>query len=265
MSEPVRPTTRALSDLGLALPPLEVELHLIDNALVQKAQGLPADVAAGGAERIRSLSDHVWFKVKTSDIRGAAGEVDTPAEFGPETEANLSAGAWWLVAAGRRQDDTRNRDFYTTLEAECVRAAKGTSANVNSDRLRPTQVDYRRWHVEATTVSVIALQKQVREAIARSAQTGSVWRVTVQSFQIAALIKRIDGESYLAIAADGFWDAKAVAVLLDAVPSVGAGDWQVEPSDVLGIEPASGQVVFSTMIPADSLSKVLDEVDGHFL
>ena len=92
-----------------------------------------------------------------------------------------------------------------------------------------------------------------------------MWRVTVQSFQIAALIKRIDGESYLAIAADGFWDAKAVAVLLDAVPGVGAGDWQVEPSDVLGIEPASGQVVFSTMIPADSLSKVLDDVDGHFL
>ena len=92
-----------------------------------------------------------------------------------------------------------------------------------------------------------------------------MWRVTVQSFQIAALIKRIDGESYLAIAADGFWDARAVAVLLDAVPGVGAGDWQVEPSGVLGIEPAAGQVVFSTMIPTDSLSKVLDDVDRHFM
>lgn len=74
MSERVRPTLRALADLGLSLPPLDAELHLLDDVLVQKAQTLPAEVAAGGAERVRALTDRVWFKVKTADLRGAAGE-----------------------------------------------------------------------------------------------------------------------------------------------------------------------------------------------
>lgn len=51
MSENVRPTKRALTDLGRSFPPLDVELHRVDDALIQKAQALPAEVAIEGAER----------------------------------------------------------------------------------------------------------------------------------------------------------------------------------------------------------------------
>ena len=58
-------------------------------------------------------------RLKTNDLRGAAGEADTPKEFGADSTANLPAVAWWLVAAGHRQSDTKNRDFYARLEVEC--------------------------------------------------------------------------------------------------------------------------------------------------
>jgi hypothetical protein len=54
-------------------------------------------------------------------------------------------------------------------------------------------------------------------------------------------------------------------VILDAVPGVSADEWQIEPSTVDGISPADGQVVYSTMIPVEALSAVLDEVDRSFL
>ncbi|MGA1826775.1 hypothetical protein [Microbacterium sp.] len=265
MSEHVRPTLRALTDLGRSLPPLDSELHLLDDVLLQKAQALPAEVAAGGAERIRTLTDRVWFKVKTTDLRGAGGEAETPEAFGPRTDADLPAAAWWLVAAGHRQDDTKNRDFYARLEAECERAAKGTPVAVDSAHLAPTSNDYRRWQLENVALVVVTLQRKVREAIARAAQTGNVWRVAIGTFQLGALVKDVDGESYLAITADGFWDSKMLAVLLDAVPGVSVDDWQIEPSEVIGITPTTGQIIYSAMIPADSLSRVLDEVDDHFL
>lgn len=265
VSEHVRPTKRSLADLGLSFPHLDVELHAIDDVLVQKAQSIPEEAAANGAERIRSLSDRVWFKAKTSDQRGAVGVVETSEEFGPGSEADLPGSAWWLVAAGHRQSDTKSRDFYVRLEAECKRSAKDTSATVSSAHLLPVRDDYRRWELENATLVVVFLQRKVREAIARAAQTGKVWRASIASFQIGAIVKHVDGESYLAVTADGFWDAKTLAVLLDAVPGVDADDWQIEPSDVVGITPSPGQIVYSAMIPTESLSRVLDEVDDHFL
>jgi len=44
-----------------------------DHPLVRKAQDLPDEVQASGAERIVSIDDRVWFKVKTRDHRGAGG------------------------------------------------------------------------------------------------------------------------------------------------------------------------------------------------
>lgn len=136
---------------------------------------------------------------------------------------------------------------------------------MNSEHLEPTSRDYRRWQLENIALVVVVLQRKVREAIARAAQTGKVWRVNIGTFQLGALVKHVDGESYLAITADGFWDSKVLAVLLDAVPGVDVDDWQIEPSDVVGITPSSGQIIYSAMIPADSLAQVLDVVDDHFL
>jgi hypothetical protein len=61
VAEQVRPTKRALGDLGLSFPALDVPLAKIDHPLVRKAQELPSEVKAGGAERIVSIDDRVWF------------------------------------------------------------------------------------------------------------------------------------------------------------------------------------------------------------
>lgn len=141
MSPGVRPTRRVLDELGLRFPLLVHALEAIADPLVAKAQSLPDEVGAGGAERIRSLTDRVWFKVKTSDHRGAAGLVVTPFSYG------LPAHGWWLAAAGQRQADTPTRDFYDRLEAECSRAGRG-SGGTDSSVLEPVDVDYRRWLAE---------------------------------------------------------------------------------------------------------------------
>ncbi|MGB3374703.1 MAG: hypothetical protein WBA87_06140 [Microbacterium sp.] len=265
MTQHVRPTQRALADLGLVFPPLNIELHTLAHSLIQKAQRIPGEVASGGAERVRALKDRVWFKVKTGNLRGVVAEVQIPDGFGPRADADYSHSAWWLAAGGLRQDDTPTRDFYAVLSDECRRLAKGTGAGVYTAHLLPTAADYRRWQLENATVIAIALRRKVREAIARSAQTGALWIVTIGTFRVGALIHQNDGESYLAVTAEGFWDHRLLAVILDAVPGVSADDWETEPSDVSGIGPADGQVVYSTMLPVEALRAILDEVDDQFL
>ncbi len=182
----VRPTRRVLSDLGLGFPSLDRALEDIDEPLLRKAQDLPDELAAGGAERVLSLADRVWFKVKTVDERGAAGEVATP-DLAQELHQLPPAG-WWLVAAGHRQQDTPRRDFYARLESECVREGKG-SGKPSTDGLLPTEIDYKRWGVERTTLAVSAMKDLVRQAVARSAHDGKLWTVTVQRHVIGALVR----------------------------------------------------------------------------
>lgn len=208
---------------------------------------------AGGAERIRSLTDRVWFKVKTSDHRGAAGEVATPQP------SDLPDRGWWLVASGHRQADSPTRDFYDRLESECRRAGKG-SGGPSSSGLDPADVDFRRWFAESVARAEVRLRVVVREAIARSAGDGRLWTVSVPGYVVGALVRCEEGESYLAITAEGFYDPRIVAVLLAAVPGVRAEEWVAEPGPVLGIEPAAGQVVFSTMLAPDVLAALLTSV-----
>jgi hypothetical protein len=254
----VRPTLRALRDLGLVFPPLDQALEQLDQPLVRKAQDLPEEVGAGGAERVLSLNDRVWFKVKTNDERGAAGDLDSPEAY------EVPLRGWWLVAAGRRQQDTPNKDFYARLTAECLREGKGTGG-VSTDGLLPDDIDYRRWSAESTALAVTAMRRLVRQAVVRSAHDGKLWTVTVMHHVIGALVRNTDGESYLAITAEGYYDHKLVAVLLDAIPGVPKDDWGVEPGPVLGIAPSEGQIVFSTMLPPGTLCSLLDEDDGDYL
>lgn len=69
----VRPTLRCLSDdLAIApLPTLDVRLEDLDHELIRKAQQSPELDAAGGSERIESVDDRTWLKVKTGQWRGA--------------------------------------------------------------------------------------------------------------------------------------------------------------------------------------------------
>lgn len=254
VAEPVRPTKRALDDLGLGFPSLDVPLASLDHPLVSRAQSLPETFQAGRAERVVSISDRVWFKVKTQDYRGAAREEQSPEGHG------VPGRGWWLAAAGHRTADTPTQDFYARLTAECTRAGKG-SGGVNSDGLLPRDIDYRRWTAESATLAVLAMQGLVRQAIAKSANDGKLWTVTVQRHVIGALVRSVEGETYLAVTAEGYYDPRLVAVLLKCVPGVLPDDWIPEPGPVLGLEPSHGQIVFSTMIPPEVLAAVLEHGD----
>lgn len=247
-----------LGELGLAFPELDVPLAKTDHPLVRKAQGLPDEVGAGGAERVLSITDRVWFKVKTGDHRGAAGDLPSP------DDSAVPDRGWWLAAAGHRQADTPARDFYARLTAECEREGKGTG-RISSDGLLPRAIDYRRWTAELGALATVAIQGLVRQAIAKSAHDGKYWTVTVQRHVIGAIVRRVDGESYLAITSEGFYDQKLVAMLLGSVPGVPASDWIAEPGPILGIDPDRGQIIFSTMIPPTSLAALLEADDSDYL
>lgn len=252
----VRPTRRCLTDLQLGFPPLELPLHKIEHELIVKAQRLPDEFVSGGAERVVAIDDRVWFKVKVGDHRGAGGHVaDVPDDI---------PALWWLVAAGLRRADTKTRDFYSALEAECRLASKGTSATVDSSHLLPQVIDHQRWRTEQTTLGVVALQRVVRELICHSARSGKPIEATTQEQGLIAWVTSQDGDTYLAIVTEGFLDPQVIAVILNAVPGTAADDWQIEPGEVLGITPGLGRLVYSAILPPEALAEMLNDTPTEY-
>ncbi|MGO2748343.1 hypothetical protein [Microbacterium sp.] len=136
---------------------------------------------------------------------------------------------------------------------------------MNSDHLLPQDVDFRRWRTEQAALGVVALQRVVRELIFRSAHSSGPVEATSQGQGLIAWVKSQDGETYLAIATEGFLDPREVAVVLNAVPGMTAEDWQIEPGEVLGITPGMGQLVYSAMLPPATLAAMLDDSSGEYL
>ena len=256
----VRPTKRALTDLGLGFPHLEEPLEELDHELIVKAQKLPDVHAAGGAKRITAIVDRVWFKLKVDDYRGVAGQFSALADTAPAM--------WWIGAAGHRKNDTPNQDFYSRLQNECEREAKkdrAHTAKTRSVHLGPQEIDRARYVAELAALTSVALRKIVREAICRSAHSGHQVSAATQNQRITAWVKSLDGETYLAIATDGFLDPKEIAIILDAVPGMNADEWMIEPGEVLGITPGRGELVFSAILPAESLAMLLEDSPGDYL
>lgn len=46
---------------------------------------------------------------------------------------------------------------------------------------------------------------------------------------------------------------------------MGPEDWSVEPGEVLGITPDVGQIVYSAILPPESLAQILEESEGGYL
>lgn len=136
---------------------------------------------------------------------------------------------------------------------------------MSSNHLLPQDIDFRRWRAEQAALGVVALQHVVRELICRSAHSSGPVGATAQGRSLLAWVKAHDGETYLAIATAGFLDPREIAVVLSAVPGMTADDWQVEPGEVLGITPSVGQLVYSAMLPLDSLAGILDDSPGGYL
>lgn len=250
----VRPTSRFLRDLGLSFPKLEEPLWRISHPLVAHMQKTPDAVSVGGAEPIRSLSDRQWWKCKTSDLRAIVTKL-TPAEL--TTLGVPGPSAWWGGAAGVRREDSAS-DFYRQLQAEAHRHGRGTG-KPSTIHLLPQQVDLDRLNAETITLAVEATRTMVLSLVARSLLDGKAYAAVTSEHIITALVRAEDGgEAYLAIGAEGFIHPRMIALILSAVPGVGDSEWQPEPGGVSGIKPKEGQIIWSTVIPADIQAHILE-------
>lgn len=252
---PVRPTKRALDDLNLAFPPLEHQLHTLSHPVIARAQQVPAEVAAQGAERVVTIDDLVWFKVKTGAYRAAVHKLD-PAERRPEITAGDAW--WWIGAAGTRKADSKSEDFYAQLTAECQREGKGTGG-VSSRHLLPGAQDVLRLQAELATQLTLGIKRIICTGVAKSIRDGKQWTATLTRYQISILVRARAEEAYVAITTDGFIDSDFIAVVLGAVPGISADDWLEEPGGALGIAPGYGQIAFSAIIPPEYQSKIVDQ------
>lgn len=257
----VRPTKRCLNDLrltfedGRSFPTVDVALSTVDHPLINKAQHLPATAAAGGAEHIKALSDRAWFRVKVTDLRGAATEL-TPADTAETELLNTGEAWWWLCAAGERREDSAT-DFYKAIEAEAIRAGAGTG-KPKTTHLLPQGIDYARLKAELAFQVTDSLRSVTRRLIYDSLTSGHPRRAEVTGHALTAHVRAQDQEAYLAIVAEGFIDVNLIATILDSVPGVPKEHWQPEPGGALGVTPGFGQIVFSAPIPASAQAEIIE-------
>jgi hypothetical protein len=217
-------------------------------------QKTPDEVRAGGAEPIRSLSDRLWWKCKTSNLRAIVTKL-TPTELAaldvPESAA------WWGGAAGVRRDDSAS-DFYRQLQAEALRHGRGTG-KPSSSHLLPQQVDADRFKAETAALAVEATRTMVLGLVARSLLDGKAHAAILSEHIITAVVRAENGgEAYLAIAAEGFLQPRMVALILSVVPGLSESDWQAEPGEISDIKPKEGQIIWSTLIPPDIQGRILE-------
>lgn len=260
----VRPTIVCLSDLGLTLPKLTDPLQTLQHPLLAKAQSLPDERDAGGLQPVLSLKDREWWKVKAVHYRGAATEISDiwDSETPIDLEAAKANGAnWWVCKAGTRQEDSAD-DFYRLIQAKAKRLVsaedKKRGRTTDTTSWLPAARDLDRLKAETAARFVIDIRETVVGLIARSMRDGKVWRAEASGQSIAVVVRADDGEAYLAVGATGYYDEKIVAIMLDAVPGISADDWLVEPTKIRMIEPASGEVVFSAVIPPATQTEVLN-------
>lgn len=249
--EGVRPTRRSLNDLAIKLPDIGLPLEELDNPIVASAQSVPEQRDAGGAQRVLSLTDRVWFKVKTSDQRAVVTELrSTDRPMG----LPFGVGCWWIGAAGRRQADSPRKDFYESIKRECTHGK-----TVSTDGLLPVERDWKRLTVEQAYAWRREMKRLVLHLIAESLRTGHLMVAEFQDHRIKALVRADNGhEGYLAIFAEGIPDPEMFALLLDCVPGVAPTDWQPEPSEVAEMTPSPGEIIWSTLLPPEVASQILD-------
>jgi len=242
--EIVRPTRKALTDLGLQIPIIDVPLHDIDDAHLKEMQKVPLYAQSGGAEPIRKIKDRVVFKYKSSNVRAAVTKLKE-SEVAACVRELPQLGRWWVLAAGYRKEDSGQHDFYAGLPEV-------------STSLMPTSWDEKRLEVELANEWVGHVRTTVRHVIRECLTTGEPTAARAANHYIRAHITNGD-EVYLTLGTGGIYDTKVIAVILDSVPGVDAEAWFMEPSVELGVQSNSGEVIWSTMLPEETREQLLGE------
>lgn len=138
----------------------------------------------------------MWFKVKTGDQRAVVIQLqgdDVPA--GPLG----SVGAWWMGAAGHRQADSPQHDFYESVRRECT-----VGRTISTDRLLPTDWDWKRLTAEQAVAWRREMKRLVIRLIATSLASGRLAVAEFRHHRIKALVRADnENEACLAIIAEG--------------------------------------------------------------
>jgi hypothetical protein len=218
-------------------------LHEIEHPVVLKGQLLPQQVASGGAERIVSIRERVLFKIKSSNWRAAAGEVPLVSP------ANSIMQRWWIVAAGSRQQDSPQHDFYARLSDAHAR---------DPDSLVPTGWDLDRLDGESAVYAVRIVHDLIRQAAAQSMLNSDIRTLTIGARDVRVRVRMLDDQRvYLAVGALGQIDISFMTTLLSAFPEIKADEWLPEPSDNLDLTPMPGELLWSAMISPEAQRNLL--------
>jgi hypothetical protein len=264
LTNPVRPTRVCLSQLGITVgagvPGVQTPLSSIDEPIIKRAQKLPEELAANAADRVLCLKDRLWWKVRHGERwRGAGTRLDDN-ELRARTQTLDPPGRWWLGAAGWREAGAAD-DFYDELERAAKAEGKGApdgKPKQTSRWLMPVDWDWRRMELEAFAAYEGMATRTVRHLIAESIRCGQTVVAQFEDYLLQATV-RADGQdgAFLAITAEGIYDANVIATLLDAVPGVPHTDWLIEPDGVAGITPRSGQIIWSTLLTPQQTAELL--------
>lgn len=223
VTETVRPTMRCLfEDLGIShLPPASQPLDTLDHVLLQKAQQLYPTRATPG-ERIVSIDDHVFFKVKVERWRGAVDRDSSPQ---------------WLCAAGSRQEGSPD-DFYQALVDQCRswrkdynrHHARTLTTDTYSDSLLPTDDDRDRILLEDAVAQETILSTTLPALVKSALQhEGVEQRAEIAGCLIGVYVTRDDFDSiYVGIRIIGSVPPDTYAVVLSEVPGTTIDDWHID-------------------------------------
>lgn len=251
-TRPVRPTRACMADLEVRVPPITEALCNLNHDLIAEAQRLPEAHAAGGVERIATLKDRVWFKVKKGRWRGAATRL--PEADHTNAGPQIRAAPWWLGAGGyRREGDPA--DFYAALAATVGRTGG------SSDKWLPNDWDWKRLELEHAFAWEKEIRRIICELIARSLRTGCAYQAELHNYKVTALARAADGETYLAVGAENVADPKIFAVIINAVPGVDPHSWMPEPNGVADLKPEPGEIIWSTILPPAVAAQLLENLN----
>lgn len=236
MNEGVRPTRAVLDALGIDVPPIPVFLHMLEHPLIEKAQRVPEEVRAGAGERILTLTDRVWFKVKRARSRGACTELHM------SEQAVMPLGhPWWIGAAGTRTSDSHH-DFYAQLAHFAT----------DSTTLLPTAWDAKRLFAEAAVLAAVVTRESVVAAVAEALRSSDVVVLRLSERDVRIRIRVLpDGEAYLAISFINTMEPEFVVTVLSSVPGVPPADWQPEPTSPLHLPLEPGEMIYSTILSTE--------------
>ncbi|GIG89451.1 hypothetical protein [Plantactinospora endophytica] len=252
--EGARPTLRCLQDdLQLPLPSLDEPLDRVQHPLLGKAS---AQFAAPDTphERVRTLDDQVFFKVKIQRWRGAVwAEHVTP----------------WLVAAGRRESGSPD-DFYAALAATArtarARYNAGHQAALPTDTysayLLPNQDDRLRYRLEAGLRFIRTLEALIPDLVRASLHDGHEHTADLETFVLGVQVRADAGhETYVAIRITGSVPENITQIILDIVPGCEHGGWFPETAlPDRGLQP--NEQAWSNIMDTAAAAKLLDLADG---